>query len=93
MVLSRSLNPASLEQGAELRLWARSPGCCQSAAAAWIQHGNAALAAAALMRGMEKKKKSSFSILALQRVEAWGKGVIVLPLAWQGKEVSWATAS
>lgn len=57
MVLPLSLNPAPLEQGAELRLWARSPGCCQSAAAAWIQHGNAALAAAALMRGMEKKKK------------------------------------
>lgn len=44
------------------------------------------------MHGTEKKK-SSFSVTALQRVEAWGKGVIVLALAWQGKEVFWATAS
>lgn len=52
--LPRLLDPASPEQGAEPRLQACSLRCCRSVVAAWIQHGNAAPAAAVLMHGTEK---------------------------------------
>lgn len=88
MVLPLSLNPAPLEQGAELRLWARSPGCCQSAAAAWIQHGNAALAAAALMRGMEKKKNLPFQFLHYRGWRLGGRESLYCLLLGRGKKSS-----